>query len=108
MSCEVTKRGARRAFAAAGLVAVVSGYIPMDDAMQAIFGRSMRSQISFDPYENTLLPPEGAVSFANGKLWASCVVGAGLRSEIGARASPSCRRSSGAPRGLQVHVISGL
>jgi mono/diheme cytochrome c family protein len=39
---------------------------PMDTALQGIFGRSMRSQISFDPYENPLNPPEGAVSFASG------------------------------------------
>src|SRR5688572_4854379 len=44
----------------------LSGCIPMDDAMQAIFGRSMRDQPSFDPYENPLMPPEGAVSFAGG------------------------------------------
>lgn len=51
---------------ALGLALALSGCIPMDDAMQAIFGRSMRNQTSFDPYENTLMPPEGAVSFASG------------------------------------------
>jgi mono/diheme cytochrome c family protein len=55
-----------RATLALGLALVLSGCIPMDDAMQAIFGRSMRSQPSFDPYENPLMPPEGAVSFASG------------------------------------------
>ena len=39
---------------------------PMDNVMHAIFGRSMRDQPSFDPYENTLLPAEGAVSFKSG------------------------------------------
>ena len=39
---------------------------PMDNAMHAIFGRSMRDQPSFDPYENTLLPADGAVSFSSG------------------------------------------
>ena len=39
---------------------------PMDSAMHAIFGRSMRDQPSFDPYENPLLPADGAVSFASG------------------------------------------
>lgn len=46
--------------------------VPLDDAMAAIFGRSMRDQRSFDPYENTqqnaLLPPEGAVPFASGNM----------------------------------------
>jgi mono/diheme cytochrome c family protein len=40
----------------------------MDDAMVMIFGRSMRSQPSFDPYENTRLPAEGSVPFAYGNL----------------------------------------
>ena len=40
--------------------------IPMDNAIQAIFGRSMQNQTSFDPYENPVAPPEGAVSFASG------------------------------------------
>ena len=34
--------------------------------MGDVFGRSMRDQRSFDPYENTLLPPEGSVPFAAG------------------------------------------
>jgi mono/diheme cytochrome c family protein len=41
---------------------------PMDDVMVMIFGRSMRSQSSFDPYENTRLPAEGSVPFAYGNL----------------------------------------
>ena len=41
---------------------------PMDNLLFAIFGRSMRSQESFDPYENTLQPPEGAVPFAAGNF----------------------------------------
>ncbi len=44
---------------------------PMDNLLFAIFGRSMRSQESFDPYENTLPPPEGAVPFAAGNFPAS-------------------------------------
>ena len=39
---------------------------PLDDAMATIFGRSMRDQPSFDPYENTLLPPEGTVPLSAG------------------------------------------
>ena len=43
-----------------------AGCIPMDNALQAIFGRSMQDQASFDPYENPRAPPEGVVSFASG------------------------------------------
>jgi mono/diheme cytochrome c family protein len=41
---------------------------PMDDAMVAIFGRSMRNQVTYDPYEEPLLPAEGSVPFAAGNL----------------------------------------
>lgn len=41
---------------------------PLDDAMVAIFGRSMRDQASFDPYENPVSAPEGSVPFAAGNL----------------------------------------
>ena len=36
--------------------------------MASIFGRSMRDQSSFDPYENPLTAPEGSVPFAAGNL----------------------------------------
>jgi len=53
-----------------GLLLVLLGSLaactPFDDAMVAIFGRSMRDQVSFDPYENTRPAPEGAVPFAAG------------------------------------------
>ncbi len=45
-----------------------TGCTPLDDAMVAVFGRSMRDQSSFDPYENPLNAPEGAVPFASGNL----------------------------------------
>ncbi len=53
------------------LAAVVVGLgsgacTPLDDAMAAIFGRSMRDQPSFDPYEMTMLPPEGTVPLSAG------------------------------------------
>lgn len=59
---------ARRLRAAATLAAVVllPACTPMDNAMHAIFGRSMRDQPSFDPYEAPLLPAEGSVPFAAG------------------------------------------
>lgn len=53
-----------------------SACIPMDNLMFAIFGRSMRSQESFDPYENTRMAPEGSVPFAAGNFPAN-------RNEVG-------------------------
>ena len=55
---------------ATGAMALVlagsAGCSPFDDVMVAVFGRSMRDQPSFDPYENTLMPAEGAVPFSAG------------------------------------------
>lgn len=42
--------------------------------MVAIFGRSMRDQRSFDPYENPRLPAENAVSFASGNYPSAAAV----------------------------------
>jgi mono/diheme cytochrome c family protein len=39
--------------------------------MVAVFGRSMRDQSSFDPYEDPLPAPEGSVPFAAGNLAAA-------------------------------------
>jgi mono/diheme cytochrome c family protein len=39
---------------------------PLDDTMVLIFGRSMRDQRSFDPYENTRPAPENSVAFSSG------------------------------------------
>ena len=39
---------------------------PLDDAMVFVFGRSMRDQVSFDPYENPRPAAEGSVPFASG------------------------------------------
>ncbi len=39
---------------------------PLDDAAVFVFGRSMRDSRSFDPYENTIAPPENSVPFASG------------------------------------------
>jgi mono/diheme cytochrome c family protein len=59
--------GRRATLAAAlGCSLLLGACIPMDNALQAIFGRSMQDQVSFDPYENPLMPAEGAVSFASG------------------------------------------
>ena len=39
---------------------------PLDDVMVGIFGKSMRDQPSFDPYEDPLNAPEGSIPFASG------------------------------------------
>ncbi len=54
------------ACSAAALVA--SGCSPLDDVLQAVFGRSMRVQSSIGEYENPLAPPEGSVPFAAGNF----------------------------------------
>ena len=51
-------------FLVMALVVASGACTPLDDAMVAIFGRSMRDQASFDPYEDPLLPAEGSVPFA--------------------------------------------
>ena len=51
-----------------GLVLFGTACTPLDDAMVAIFGRSMRDQSSFDPYENPINAPEGSIPFAAGNL----------------------------------------
>ncbi len=51
-----------------GGILAVAGCTPLDDAMAAVFGRSMRDQASFDPYENPLPAPEGSVAFSAGNL----------------------------------------
>lgn len=38
----------------------------MDDVAAYWFGRHMRNSRSFDPYENTIAPPENSVPFASG------------------------------------------
>jgi mono/diheme cytochrome c family protein len=53
-------------FAVAALaVTTVAGCKPLDDAMVAVFGRSMRDQRSFDPYENVRPAPQGSISFSS-------------------------------------------
>lgn len=57
-----------RLFLMAGLVVSTSACNTLDDAMVAVFGRSMRDQSTFDPYEHPLMPAEGAVSFSSGNF----------------------------------------
>ena len=50
------------------LLALTTACTPLDDAMVAIFGRSMRDQSTFDPYEDPLEAPEGSVAFSAGNF----------------------------------------
>lgn len=62
----------RRLAAAAVAAALVSGGCSaLDDAMAGIFGRDMRDQDSFDPYEAPLPPPDGSVPMSAGNYAAS-------------------------------------
>ena len=63
-------RSAVRALHLAVAVVVVGlgACSPFDDAMVAIFGRSMRDQNSLDPYESPVPAPEGSVPFAAGNF----------------------------------------
>ena len=63
-------RKTTRLLAAVLALGTLAGCKPLDDGMVAIFGRSMRDQRSFDPYENTRPAPENSVAFAAGN-WPS-------------------------------------
>jgi len=53
-----------RPFVTALALTTLAGCKPLDDALVFVFGRSMRDQRSFDPYENTRPAPVGSVPFA--------------------------------------------
>ena len=59
-------RGTLRPVACALALVTLAGCKPMDDALVFAFGRSMRDQRSFDPYENPRPAPVGSVAFAAG------------------------------------------
>ncbi|MDP2954909.1 MAG: cytochrome c [Longimicrobiales bacterium] len=54
-----------RLLAAALALVATAGCKPLDDAMFAVFGRSMRDSRAFDPYENVRPAPEGSISFSS-------------------------------------------
>lgn len=59
-------RGRLRPVACALALVTLAGCKPMDDVLVFAFGRSMRDQRSFDPYENPRPAPVGSVPFAAG------------------------------------------
>jgi mono/diheme cytochrome c family protein len=85
----------------------LAGCKPLDDTMVTIFGRSMRSQRSFDPYENTRPAPEHSVAFASGNDPArEFEVNIG-EPEEGADIPPFTQNDLGVP-GVGAPVIQGL
>ena len=59
-------RGLLRPVVCALALMTLGGCKPFDDVMVVVFGRSMRDQRSFDPYEHTLNAPENSVAFSAG------------------------------------------
>jgi mono/diheme cytochrome c family protein len=55
-----------RPMLAALALTTLAGCKPLDDGMVMIFGRSMRNQRSFDPYELPAQAPENSVAFSAG------------------------------------------
>ena len=54
-----------RPLVAALALGTLAGCKPLDDALVLVFGRSMRDQRSFDPYENPRPAPENTIPFAS-------------------------------------------
>ncbi len=59
------RRLVRPVLAGMAIVLTAGACKPLDDAMVMVFGRSMRDQRSFDPYENPQGAPEGSYAFAS-------------------------------------------
>ena len=64
MRDRMTRHPLARGLVCALALVALGGCKPLDDAMVAVFGRSMRDQRSFDPYENTRPDPPNSVAFA--------------------------------------------
>ena len=61
--------GRKARMAWVGALLITSGACtPLDDVMAYWAGRHMRDSRSFDPYENTIAPPENSVPFAAGNI----------------------------------------
>jgi mono/diheme cytochrome c family protein len=98
-------RFARPLMAAAVLMTLASCK-PLDDGMVFIFGRSMRDQRSFDPYENTRGVPEGSVSFASGN-YPAAPFQVNVGQPEGSDVPPFTQLDLGTP-GVGMPIIQGL
>ena len=61
-------RSSARLVAVLALLLASGACTPLDNVLAGIFGRHMRDSRSFDPYENTIAPPEHSVPFASGNI----------------------------------------
>jgi mono/diheme cytochrome c family protein len=84
----------------------LAGCKPFDDVMVTVFGRSMRDQRSFDPYENTRPAPVGSVAFAAGNL-PSAIGEVNLGQPVGVDIPPFTQLDLGVP-GVGGPAIQGL
>jgi mono/diheme cytochrome c family protein len=105
MRDSMTRRWMRPLVAVLAL-ATLGGCKPLDDGMVAIFGRSMRDQRSFDPYENTRPAPENSVAFAAGN-WPSADGEVNLGQPEGVNIPPFTQFDLGVP-GVGGPAIQGL
>ena len=105
MRDSMTRRWMRPLVAVLAL-ATLGGCKPLDDGMVAIFGRSMRDQRSFDPYENTRPAPENSVAFAAGN-WPSADGEVNLGQPEGVNIPPFTQFDLGVP-GVGGPAIEGL
>lgn len=95
-----------RTFVAALALGTLVGCKPLDDALVVVFGRSMRDQRSFDPYENPRPAPVGSVPFAAGNYPAADGE-VNLGQPEGIDIPPFTQADLGAP-GVGGPVIQGL
>jgi mono/diheme cytochrome c family protein len=95
-----------RPFAVALALVTLAGCKPFDDVMVTVFGRSMRDQRSFDPYENTRPAPVGSVAFAAGNLPAA-IGEVNLGQPVGVDIPPFTQLDLGVP-GVGGPAIQGL
>lgn len=91
----------------AGLaLAMLAGCKPLDDGLVLIFGRSMRDQRSFDPYEHPMPAPENSVAFAAGNF-PSAMGDVNIGQPEGIDIPPFTQLDLGVP-GVGGDVIQGL
>jgi mono/diheme cytochrome c family protein len=99
-------RGVPGAIVAGLALLTLAGCKPLDDGAVAIFGRSMRNQRSFDPYENTRPAPAGSVAFAAGNLPAA-LGEVNLGQPVGVDVPPFTQLDLGVP-GVGGPAIQGM
>lgn len=95
-----------RPFVCALALVALGGCKPLDDAMVFVFGRSMRDQRSFDPYENTRPAPENSVAFSAGN-YPSALGVVNVGQPEGVDVPPFTQNDLGEP-GVGAPVIQGL